>query len=257
MQNKTGLLCDKPFFSKAVVKSIYDAVSDDIKMDVINNGLDTNNGTPTRIWDFINRNIGINLPNTNYITKPTKRGRWELKPIYDKTDGIIYTLMREERFEQLKREVSKKSTSHYVQALAHHLNQDIEYDNNQLSLFVKEICQDEEKIMEIVSRINRDLGVSENVVKNHVLVLFSSKKNILVSVRACVIKGDLSIVEEANWNKYIDLDDVHFDAVINIDEVITPEDSLRFKAKATQKLIDKQGLVSKTKSNQGEQKKSN
>lgn len=246
MQYKTELLTDKPFLSRAIVKSIYDAVSDDIKMDIINNGFDTNNGTPTRIWDFINRNIGLNLPSTEFIAKPTKRGRWELKPIYDKNDGILYTLMREERFEQLRRETHKKANSHYVQALAYQLNQDIDYNDGQLTLFERELSFDEVKIKDIVSRINNDLGISESVVKNHVLVLFSSKNNVLVSVRACVLKGDLSIVEEANWNKYIVVDNIQGDDIMNVEETITPEDNLKFKVKATQKLLEKQRLEKKT-----------
>lgn len=254
MQNHTGLLTEKPFLSTAIVKSIYDAISDDIKMDIINNGFDTNNGTPTRIWDFINRNIGLSLPTTDFISKPTKRGIWELKPIYDKADGILYTLMREERFSQLVRENRKKASSHYVQALAYQLNQDIDYDENQISLFEDNMSVDEMKIKDIVSRISRDLGVAENVVKNHVLILFSSKGNVLVSVRACVLKGDLTVVDEANWNKYIVVDNIQSDDTINVDETITPEDSLKFKAKATNKLLEKQSLARKRNTNQEEQK---
>ena len=255
MQNHTGLLNEKPLLSTGIVKSIHDAVSADIQMDIINNGFDTNNGTPTRIWDFINRNIGLNLPSTDFISKPTKRGIWELKPIYDKADGILYTIMREERFGQLVRENQKRASSHYVRALAFQLNQDIYHDENQISFLENEVSFDEMKLKDIVSRISLDLGVAENTVNNHVLILFSSKGNMLVSVRACVVKGNLSVIDEVNWNKYIVVDDIQIHDTINVDETITPEDNLKFKVKATSKLMEKENIRRKNNLDIEKQKK--
>lgn len=249
MQICDDLLTINPELVTGITKSISDAVGDDIKLDVKINELDTNNGTPTRIWDYINRNLSRNLPHDRYITKITKRGRWELKPIFDKEVGVLYTIMREERFAQLQNEVIDRDSAHYVQALSHELNSELEYQQKQLTLFNIEEANyfDEEQIQKILQKIYRDLGIPDGVVNNHVVILFSSKNYTLLSVRACVLKGDLSIVGEKEWNEFIDITESSIVETTNEIESIVPEDKLRFKAKATKKLEEKKKIKAKDK----------
>ena len=239
MQKCSTLLAVEDTLAIGITKSISDAVGDDIRRDVIVNELDTNNGTSTRIWDYINRNLGRNLSSEYYITKPTKRGRWEMKPIFDKRSKVLYTIMREERFSQLLTEVLDRDSAHYVQALAHELNVEIAHPNEQLSLFEDTEYFDEDQVRKIVLKINHDLGIPDGIIENHVLVLFSSSNHMMKSIRACVLKGDLTIVADRDWSKFIDVS--HSDIVEQNEgiQVVIPEDTLKFKEKATKRIRDK------------------
>lgn len=62
-------------FKKDIIESVQSAIGDDIKLDMKVNELDTDNGNPMRIWDFINRNIGKKFSEDDFIiTGVTQRG---------------------------------------------------------------------------------------------------------------------------------------------------------------------------------------
>lgn len=234
-----GELINRPLaFIKRIEKSLSSAIGDDIKIDIKINELDTRNSIPNRIWDFINRNISKNFPKDEYITKPTKRGIWEIKPIFEKSTGILYTLMREERLNELKREVTKRKSVHYAQALAEVLNKDLIQCEEQLSLFEKQSYYDEEKIKEIVHKIFNDLSIPDNIVKHHAIILFRSNNYELVSLKCCIVKSDLSIVDQSDWSNYIEASE---SAVVEVTvepetSYINPTNGLKLKQKAKDKI---------------------
>lgn len=226
-----------PEFIKAIEKSLSSAIGDDIKVDRKINELDTGNSTPTRIWDFINRNIGKNLSD-DYIARVTKRGQWEIKPIFEKSTGILYTLMREERFKELKREVAKRTSAHYIQALAEVLNKNIVNPHEQLKLFSVGKGFDEEEVNKVADKIFCDLQIPNNIVERHAIILFSSSSYELVSLRCCMIKSDLSIVVEENWSQYIE---VHESVMTQFEVAVEPKQNnpsngLKLKQKAKDKI---------------------
>jgi hypothetical protein len=238
MEDCKVLIHNSPEFIKSIEKSLSSAVGDDIKIDIKVNELDTGNGTPNRIWDFINRNIGKNFSGQHYITRPTKRGRWEIKPIFEKYTGILYTLMREERLEDLRKEVPRRRTAHYTQALAEFLNSGLISPHEQLSFFQQQSYYDEEKIKQIVHKIFNDLSVPDNIVKQHAIILFRSSNNELISLRCCVVKSDLSIVAESDWSSYIEATESTVVEVVAVSEpkYTDPANGLKFKQKAKDKI---------------------
>lgn len=251
-ESKQTISKSKEFIS-VVQRSLGDAVGDDIKMDIINNMLDTQNSTPNRIWDFINRNIGMNLSTEKFITASTKRGGWEMKPIFEKETGILYTLMREERFEDLQEEVKKRTSAHYIQALAEILNKEIEVQNEQLTLCSIKYDFSEEKLNTVVHKIFSDLRIPDEIVNNHAIILFRSSGYELTSLRCCVVKSDLSIAQQENWNEYIVLNEsvVVERSVPDAPNENNPSNGLKFKKKAKEKLGQKD--LSKIKSNKKRQ----
>lgn len=223
---------------KGIIKSIQDAIGDDIILDSKNNELDTHNGDPTRIWDFINRNLGKNLESKDYIVRTTKRGRWEMKFIVDKRSGILYTLMREERFNSLKKEVPKRKTIHYAQAIADTFNTGLKAKEQQLSLFKEQNYYSKDAVKKIVDKVLTDLLIPENIISNHVIVLFEGKCHELETVRCCIINGDLGIVEEDSWNEYIEMREsvVMHEVKDATEQANNPTLGLRYKQKAKDKI---------------------
>lgn len=229
---------------KGIIKSIQDAIGDDILLDVKNNELDTHNGDPTRIWDFINRNLRKNLRGESFITATTRRGRWEMKFIVDKNSGILYTLMREERFSSLIKEVEGRKTVHYVQAIAETFNRGLKSKQHQLSLFKEQKYYNEDVVNTIVDKILDDLQIPKNIIKNHAIVLFEGRSHELETVRCCIINSDLEVVEESGWNEYIEARDSVVMHEVKVDDVEfnNPTMTLRY----TQKAKDKIGQTSNT-----------
>lgn len=249
--NEIKILINKsPEFIKKIEKSISNAVGDDIILDKKINEFDTGNGTPNRIWDFINRNIGKNLSKEDYITGVTKRGRWEIKPIFEKETGILYTLMREERLIELKREVTKRNSLHYAQALADALNKDLIPCQEQLSIFEQQNYYDQDQILQIVHKIFEDLSIPGGIVKHHALILFSSSNYELVSLRCCVVKSDLNVVAEADWNNFIQINESTIMEQVSSQEsnYTNLTNGLKFKQKAKDKIGQKKlnSIKSKT-----------
>lgn len=238
MEDYSVLINESHDFIKAIEKSLSSAIGDDIKLDIKVNELDTCNSKPNRIWDFINRNISKNLSKEHYIAKPTKRGSWEIKPIFEKSTGILFTLMREERFKELKKEVTKRNSAHYAQALAEVLNNDLTLCQEQLSLFQQQSYYDEEKIKNIVYKIFNDLEIPDNIVKHHAIILFSSNNYELMSLRCCIIKSDLNIVAESDWSSYIEVNESAVTELIVASEprYVNPTNGLKLKQKAKDKI---------------------
>ena len=187
-------------FVKQIVFCISSAVTDDIMQDTrrANMNRNTMNSYSFRIWDLINRNVYNTFKNdSNIVVGFTKRGVWNMTPIFDKSTGLIFTLMREERFLEVKR--NRKNHQHYVYELARAFNADIEIQ--QQSLFELERCY--EKIQKNIRRICNDLLISTEMVKRHAIVLFSSQDGLLNSVRCCMINCNFEECETVTWNEYI------------------------------------------------------
>jgi len=227
-------------FIGVIAKSLADAVGDDIKMDVLGHGLITENSTPSRIWDLLNTSICKYFDKSDVIANPTKRGAWKLVPVFERSTGFIYTLMRESRFLTLKKELPKRRNAHYADALARSLNSDLRASNGQLTLFPISYFNNNH-IEEIVQKILSDLAIPNELVKRHALILFESSNYELSSLRCCVIDSNLDIVNEANWSSYIKASEgVVPDMVDNKTSPFTdPTAGLQYKQKAKDKMDQK------------------
>lgn len=244
-------------FKRTIAHCINAAVGDDILSDVKSNELITQNSTPPRIWDLIHRNIHKRFVSHDVITNPTKRGPWTMMPVFERSSGIVYSLMREDRFSSLRKTRLKRRNAHYVDAFSKSINKDLLAPQEQLSLFptVRHQFDNENQIEEIISRIFLDLKVPNELVRRHALILFNSKDNILTSLRCCIIDSNLNIVEVADWSRYISTVE---STVVEIASDTTsafsnPSAGLKFKQKAKDR-IHQNALVSEKpteKANQG------
>lgn len=200
-KGQESLVCDPVFISK-IVSCVQNAVEDDIKEDL--RGFVTKNSAPTRIWDFINKNLSNRMPAISCVANVTRRGSWEMVPVYDEKTGFLFTCMREARYDELHKNVHKRSKPNYVDCLIDVLNPDLVSPVGQmeLSLFPPQF-PDKENMRKVVQKILIDLKVDEAVVKRHALILFKSKGYELSSIRAVMIDKNMDIVCEEIWDTYI------------------------------------------------------
>lgn len=202
-------------FPEKVVNAINSAVTDDIKKDIRDSNLSRQdmNSYAARIWDLVNRNTDLAFKNdASIITGITTRGPWKLRPVFDKKSGIIFTIMREERFYSVRKDPQNRK--HYIGELACGLNHDLE--NLQQTLLEKPPI--DEKIVATIKKISNDLSLSSDMIKNHAIILFSSTEDILKSVRCIMINPMFEECVSVSWNNFIKIRD----SVI-VDKISEPE----------------------------------
>ena len=217
-------------FKEKFASAIKDAVGDDIKEDIKINRLVTHNGDSRRIWDFINRNLSKVYNIDECVANPTKRGPWEMLPVFDKNTGILMTVMRESRFKELGRNKGKRKTIHYMDAFASTLNPNLLPSNGEQELF--SISESNDRIEEkkkIVENILQDLGASLSIVKRYVLILFESRGFDLISLRACIINSRLEVVDQDDWSSYIDVSESNVVETINDTNAVADTSNLGLK----------------------------
>jgi|GEM_PF-298318 len=203
--DKISLNCDPEFISK-IVGCVNDAVGDDIKEDIQRLRLKTQNSTPMRVWDLLNTNLCNNMPSISCLADVTKRCSWQMVPVYDNKTGVLFTFMRESRYDELRKNIFKRKKPHYIDCLVGLLNPELIAKSRAIPLFTlqpREQFPNKEYMRSTVNQILGDLKVNEQVVKRHVLVLFNSKNFELSSIRAVVIDKYMNIVCEENWSTYI------------------------------------------------------
>lgn len=186
----------------AVVNALISSVGDDILEN--SNGLTTNNGRSARIWDFINTHIYHDMPAYGCDVGIAKRGYYEFVPIYHRESRTLLTLMREKNFFEVSRRQNRRKFAHYLDALVRVLNLDIEVEEEQLSMISSShVFKNEEKLAEIAERFLCDFPLELMDIDRHVLILFSTGGDSLLSVRAVILDRDLNIAAQEDWSHFI------------------------------------------------------
>lgn len=187
-----------------IVKSVYDAIVNDILQDTRKAGLEKEhmNSHPSRVWDLINRNLSNALNHSSdYIMGFTNRGPWNFVCVFDKQSRTLISLMREERFLEVKKD--KSNRHHYIHSLAQAFNSDLE--KQQLPLF--EINDDDDFVNTSIAKICNDLLLQPEMVEHYVTVLFSGNDGILKSIRCVAINSAFEICHSESWNAYIPVEE--------------------------------------------------
>ena len=223
--------------ARGIVACIEDAVGDNIRADIISNRLTTTNSVPSRIWDYINRNLK-ELGFDDCVVSDTNRGPWQMTVVYENKTHGVFTIMREKRFNQLKKAQDKRNKMHYVDMLAKQFNSNLTCTCQQTSLFAEHHFDDEERMSELVQQLLRDLVDDIDLVENHILVLFETIGYELMSVRAVMITPSLDVADNAElfWSQYISNNSVIVDKVSSVDSINnSPNKGLKLSAKATRR----------------------
>lgn len=220
-------------FAERIVKCINNAVCKDIVEDFKRAGLlrENSNSYPSRSWDVINKNLFDEFSDSLVIAKYSKRGPWNMLPVFDCNMGTIYSIMREERFVALFKKPQKNV--HYIQALANAFN--INLISNQQTLYPMDLNQNE--VLNIIEKICSDLRIPQEIVKKHAIILFSSKNDNLISIRCCVITSSFQICEEVDWTQHITANESTIvDEISNLDSKYNdPTQGLSYTQRAKKK----------------------
>jgi hypothetical protein len=201
-------LSTQSFFSEEIaqkiVQCIFDAISDDIQADIRMNDLFTTVSSPSRIWDYLNRNINRALGAENCIVAKAHRGFWQMVVACDLSTRNVITFMREKRLAELQRSYQRRSRMHYIDMLTRQFNSDLPLDNEQTSLFPKSFS-DEDQLNELVQLLLSNLTDSVDVIQHHILVLFETTGFQLTNVRAVMVTPSLEIARncEQDLSMYI------------------------------------------------------
>lgn len=223
--------------AKGVVACIEDAVGDSIRADIISNRLSTTNSVPSRIWDFINRNMK-EFGFDDCVVSDINRGPWQMTVVYDNKTQCVFTIMREKRFNQLKKAQKNRNKMHYVDMLAKQFNSNLTCAYQQTSFFTEHHFDDEERLSKLVQQLLSDLVDDIDLVNNHILVLFETIEHELISVRAVMITPSLDVADNAelSWSQYISNNSAIVEKVSSVDSINnSPNKGLKLSAKATQR----------------------
>jgi hypothetical protein len=206
-----------------MVNNITIKLSEEDKMlftESIRNGLDKfgdykiEHPTVTRIgytgtqWDYINTECSDALPKSKFDISVCSRGVWELILIYDKESKYLYTLMKDKRFEDLKKQL-KKDKVHYLEAITK-LNVKFWEESQEQGSFFADISEiKSEKIEKTIEQMLKDINED---IEAHILVTFTERQNELFSISASIVTPTLNIIYAEKWNEYIQ---PKYDIVIN------------------------------------------
>ena len=188
--------------AKLMVQAVQSAVGDDILEDITINRLPTKNSVPSRIWDFINRNLMDSLQTQDCSVCRASRGPWEMLVVFEKNTQYIVTFMREKRFSELVKSQNKRNKMHYLDMLTKYFNRNLSSPYHQLSIF-PHFFSDEDRLDEQIQLLLRGLRGDSEIIRNHILVLFDTVGFDLTSVRMVMLTPSLEVAIEENWDTYI------------------------------------------------------
>jgi len=111
-----------------IVQCLCEAVGDDLKACLRRENINEkkSNGKKLMKWDFVNRNLIRRFRDARLSAKYARRGAWYMVPLFDRENGYLYTVMREDRFADLRKKRDKRSKAHYLDALVQSFHIDLD-----------------------------------------------------------------------------------------------------------------------------------
>jgi len=192
----------------------------------------TNNSRPSSIWDRLNTNIVYNFTDKNVLHVSCKRGMWALLLLYDSTNNLLMSFMREERFKKICNGDNTERPQ-YIQALLG-LNDGYRSKHEQQRIFDVEDSDVGIYITDLLNSIcdSFDNPVDKEIA-NHLLVVFSTEEKQLTSLRAYIINPYFDIAYEENWLDLVQpmAPDITFESAQEI--------SVKIKPKLTRKAVQR------------------
>ena len=215
---------------RTVVACIRQATDDDIKRYLAEFRPGTINGLPHQIHDWINGHLRDHIDSNDLYTLEIKRCGWRGRLIIDKTNKIVYSIMRIDRLNTLRKE--KRNKPHYLQTIVGVLNTELEANNKQMNLdeYANLSFSNKELKDDFSQLFGTKITPSEGY--KHCLVLFATRNLELYDVRLCVVDRDLDVVEDKSLVEFINPDysvltgtNTNYDNKVAYDDSETNEDN--------------------------------
>jgi len=201
-----------------IIKSVADAISKDINTFKEEFPLETDNSIHFLKWDLTNTNLIGTLPSDYFQCLKARRGHWKFVLIFHKNSGTLYTLMKQDRFFQI-REKHNREKVHYLDALAS-INRSLESKNEsyrQMNLFDIDGQLWKEEAENVLKELIENI---EGEVKVYTLLTFTNDKSEIKDFTAYTLTPSLGIAIEESWNDYIPAE---YDMGINENDVVEEE----------------------------------
>ncbi len=222
-----------------IFECLSHAVGDDRQEASEHLELRTHISDPFLNWDLIYRNLMNKFDEGNLSYSVTKRGMWTVLLLYDKNSKLLFSFMRDTRFNDIRRQNSK-TRPQYVQALIN-LNAELQAPSKQLRLFENESKFTQTELETTLNELCSNFeGTVDTQNSRHVMVVFSNKYGYINSLKAYLLDKDLDIVCEQDWL------DVTKPVMTSMSEVIyeeARETTPTLKPKALERIREKE-LVS-------------
>ena len=200
MNNETILSRIKNETKQIITECISEAVGEDYQEAESHLELKTHVSKPFLMWDLIYRNLMNKFYKTEDILYSSqKRGMWEVLVLYDNVNSCVLSFMRDTRYKAIKRD-GKGKTPKYISALLQ-LNAGLQAEEKQQRFF--NTVKNQEKSNNLIDLLNNlcmeFTSNAKQVIKNHILIVFSSNYGRVTSLNAYVLDNDLDIVYADDW----------------------------------------------------------
>lgn len=173
----------------------------------------------------------------------TNRGCWKFALLY--SDSIIFSVMREQRFEELQKELRKNSKSpHYAVSLARILNIDVK--NLQGCLFTDIDDEVYKRSVDVTNKLLNNLDDKSEHIEGYVMILFDADDTQLYSARMVLVNGNLEVCDEYSLKDYINIRESVIVESVNEYPGGKPEDpskGLKLTNKAAVRKAKKQNIL--------------
>lgn len=188
-------------FKRRLVACVRKALQDDLQNFLSEYQPETKNAVPHLIADWINTNIQRDLASSNIDMIKFKRYSWTGNIIIDKANRVIYTIMREKRISQIKKE--KRDRPHYLQTIVAVLNKKLRAPIKQKPLIESVAYQFDRDTLEkdYNSIFAGRLNINDGFI--YCVIVYDAYKGDLADIKALFLDRDLDIVEQISMNEYI------------------------------------------------------
>lgn len=187
----------------AIVNALQRALENVMPDIMSDNNLFTKNGYGQFRWNPIITQLQDQCQHLGWLESGVcPRGAWKTPVLFHLKTGYIFTLMTENTFKDVQRKRDKGK--HYLYGGAS-FNQDVEPQFEQLEMDLPKVTGDTQKWVvqsrdQLAQAVHADVGE----IQGHILILFDTHSDRLLTVRAIRLTPSLEIsTEEENWSQYI------------------------------------------------------
>lgn len=195
------LNCISEDFRRRVVDCINMALQDDLPRYLSEFHPDTTNGVPLQIGDWINTNIRKHMAGNIIEVIEFSRYSWKGRIIIDRENRITYTIMREKRLRQLRRE--KRDKPHYLQTIVGILNANIIAPMKQMDIFGGEYYRFDPEIVEKDYDSIFKGYVDKTDGYHHCAIIYETDRGALTDINIIFLDKDLEEVNRVSLNEFI------------------------------------------------------
>lgn len=188
-------------FQRRVVDCINMALQDDLPRYLSEFHPDTTNGVPHQIGDWINTNIRKHMAGNNIEIIEFTRYSWKGKIIVDHENRVTYTIMREKRLRQLRRE--QRDKPHYLQTIVRILNDKFIAPSKQMSLYGEDYTQFDTEIVDQDYDSIFKGHVDKTDGYHHCAIIYETGRGVLIDINILFLDKDLDEVSRISLNKHI------------------------------------------------------